>query len=405
MSAYLVIPKENTKSIRYVLGNEQKVTIGRHPRCTLHVEDIKISARHCTIEFIDGQFFIIDQNSTNGTYVGGTKIRMRRLYHNDIIKCGQQEFHFKWPFDDSDSDVEHVDDSELPAIVPEEEPLEQETFGKINDYVIGDKIGQGGIGEVYAAHHVTSPGIVVAIKLLTPTARKDNVLVERFIREAKACIGLDHPRIVKVFELGSYKNRPYFVMEYIKGTPLGLFLRKNGAISPKNTLKIAGHIAHALTYAHKYNIIHRDLKPGNILLEESGYHVKLIDLGLAKMLDQSKLTVTHHIVGTPRYMAPEQMKDPNGIDFRVDIYSLGATMYHMITGISPFAEIISNNRGALLRYMCTKLPVAIADLVDVPEEVIHIIEKAMAKERSKRFKDANEMFKTIYKTVQILNRK
>ena len=395
MNAQLVIFQNNEKLGIYELDSDSAVSIGRHPDCDLCFSDIKISANHCIIENKDSYFYAVDQNSTNGTYVNETRIRSRKLYNGDIVKCGDIQIHFKWveSQDESEQGIEAValdDDSSLDI-----DARDVENYNRIGNYIILGKIGQGGIGEVYEAEHITSPGNQVAIKILTTTAREKETLVKRFIREARSCMVLDHPRIIKVFEIDSYNNRPYFVMEYIKGQPLDKIVKKSGAISAMNALKIGGHITHALIYAHSHNIIHRDLKPSNILIEDKTLNVKLIDFGLAKMLDQTSLTVTHHLVGTPRYMSPEQMVDSKEVDERIDIYALGATLYHIITGIAPYAEIISNNKSTLLRYMYSTPPLPMNNLVDVPEDVSDLIEKAMSKNKEDRFSNAYEMFKAI----------
>lgn len=412
MEAHLRIYRDKNKVNDWTIDPNRPTLIGRHPDTQLPFpQDNKMSGRHCIIEKRDNYFYILDQNSTNGTFVNGTRVRVRRLYHGDIIRCGLTEFHFEWESQEADvKDItDHVDAEAKKESAPIDvadllaEVNEDESPHRIGDYRLLEKVGQGGIGEVYKAEHITSPGIQVAIKILTPAAQQNKVLVERFVREARACIALDHPRLIRVFEVGIHQNRPYFVMEYVQGQPLDKYLKKNGSMSVINSLKVAGHIVHALAYVHSYKIIHRDLKPANILLEDQGHHVKLIDLGLAKMLDQTQLTLSHHIVGTPRYMAPEQMKDPNTIDGRVDVYSMGATLYHMITGMAPYGEIICNDRAALLRYMYNNAPMAMEQVVpDISKDVVELVKKAMAKQRNDRFLTAKDMYIAIYNLIKKL---
>lgn len=407
MNPRIRIYQNKNQISEYVIDSALPVTIGRHPETKLYFADSKMSGHHCMIEKRDDYFYVVDQNSTNGTYVNGTRIRVRRLYHGDVIRCGLTEFHFEW-----ESQEPEVQDIVVPA---NEEPQkeaavtadllaavnEDDGLKRIGDYRLLEKIGQGGIGEVYKAEHITSPGIQVAIKILTPAAQQNKVLVERFVREAQACIALDHPRLIKVFEVDIHQDRPYFVMEYVQGQPLDRYLKKNGSMSLINALKVTGHIVHALAYVHSYNIIHRDLKPANILLEDQGHHVKLIDLGLAKMLDQSQLTLSHHIVGTPRYMAPEQMRDPNSIDCRVDIYSMGATLYHMITGMAPYGEIRCDERATLLRHMYHNMPLPMQEIIpEVSPDVVELVNKAMSKQRNNRFSTAKDMYIAIYNLIK-----
>ena len=143
------------------------------------------------------------------------------------------------------------------------------------------------------------------------------------------------------------------------------------------------------------------------MLEANGHNVKIIDFGLAKMLDETTLTMTNHLVGTPRYMAPEQMKRSRDVDPRVDIYSLGAILYHMLGGLAPYSEIICNNRIALLRYMYANSPLPLNELPSranspLPSIVIKFVDKAMAKRPEDRFSSAKEMYNVIYKLLQQL---
>lgn len=409
MEARLIISYSG-HTTSFVLDPGQKTVIGRHPNCNLRFDDAKLSGKHCTIEIQGDYFFVVDKQSTNGTYVNNTRVRVRQLYNADIIRCGNVAFRFELIEEDSDLNITAVD------MEPDETVLDianksnnskhkpQKADKQIGHYRILHKIGQGGIGEVFLAKPMMSLGTVVAIKLLTPVSQKNETLVERFMREAQACIDLDHPRIIKVFELGEHEGRPFFVMEYVEGASLFKFIRQHGPLSALNALKIGGHITHALAYAHGHNIIHRDLKPSNVLVEEGSHHVKLIDLGLAKMLEQSRLTLTHHVVGTPRYMAPEQMLNPATIDVQADIYSLGATLYYAVTGMAPYGEIITAQKSTLIRHIYSRSPVPISELVDIHPLLVNIINKAMAKHKQQRYQSAMEMFEAIHGAVKIVAR-
>ena len=399
MQARLVIEHTGQAATSFNLSND-KTTIGRDHGCTLHFEDQQMSALHCSIDSEGIHHYILDQ-STNGTFVNEKLIEKRqRLYNGDIIDCGNIRLKFTWVT--VEAEPLRMGVTEKIAVIPKKlQP--NELIG--NRYRILRKIGQGGMGEVYSGIPIYQPRQKVAIKILHPKSLKNDELVERFIREAKACIDLDHPRIVKVFELGEHNFRPYFVMEYIQGTPLSKFVRKNGPMTALNTLKIGGHLAHALNYAHQRNVIHRDIKPSNILIDEENFHVKLIDLGLAKMLEQTGLTMPKHLLGTPRYMPPEQIMDPRDIDARADIYSLGATLYTLITGLPPYADLLIPKRSELVRYVYHNPPIAISDLVDAPSIAIKIIDKCMNKKRENRYSTAQDMFEDIYQAVKKLSSK
>ncbi|MFH1228709.1 MAG: serine/threonine-protein kinase, partial [Planctomycetota bacterium] len=205
------------------------------------------------------------------------------------------------------------------------------TFGK---YTIEKKLGQGGMGAVYLALDPAS-NQRVAIKVITS---KDEKLLERFHREASAVAKLQHTNIVQVYEAGIINNQHYFTMDYIEGTPLDKLIQGKPKPSIQTLAKIIMQVASALHYAHSQKIIHRDIKPANILIDQNG-EVFLTDFGVAKQLtglDRS-LTMSGAAIGTPSYMPPEQaMGQKDEIDPRSDVFSLGATMYHCITGRVPF---------------------------------------------------------------------
>ncbi len=379
---------------KYALDPSKRITIGRFPENSIYFHSTSISSRHCQIE-IDGEYFVVtDLNSTNGTYVNGSKIRKRKLYNEDLIQIGNIELRFKWQEDeDSDDNITEAE-VELPWQVTEE--LQKDC---IDHYRVLEKVGRGGIGEVYRVEDLSQPNRFIAIKILHPKGNHHETIAERFIREGKALMAMDHPRIIKVFELGTYKNRPYFTMEYVKGKTVTRFISQNGPLGYRTACKISGHIAHALAYTHEQNIIHRDLKPSNIILADDTYDVKMIDLGLAKMHEEVDITVNRQVIGTPRYMAPEQMRNARDVDPRADVYSLGATLYFMLTGVSPFAELNSKNRTEMLKYIYNRPPIPIKEFAEIPPEVNHIVEKAMSKDKDKRYATANDMYKAIYRTV------
>ncbi len=198
------------------------------------------------------------------------------------------------------------------------------------------ELGRGGMGEVYLARDTQSPKAekMVALKILPPELTRNPQYVERFRREAKAISRLDHPHIIKVFEIGEERGIHYIAMEYLGGLPLGDLLRKRGRLPFAEAARIVMDVAEALEVAHSKGIIHRDIKPDNILSDESG-EFKVMDFGIARMEDGAQLTMTGTIMGTPEYMSPEQAGGKK-VDKRTDIYSLGIVFYEMLTGKVPF---------------------------------------------------------------------
>jgi predicted Ser/Thr protein kinase len=197
-------------------------------------------------------------------------------------------------------------------------------------------LGRGGMGIVYKARqkHLDR---VVALKVLPLEVSRDQSFAERFTREARALAKLNHPNIVSIFDSGEAEGLFYFVMEFVDGTNLRQSLQAK-QISPREALAIVPVICDALQYAHDMGIVHRDIKPENVLLDKNG-RVKIADFGLAKLLNPTtsdlSLTQTGLMMGTPKYMAPEQMDRPAEVDHRADIYSLGVVFYEMLTGELP----------------------------------------------------------------------
>jgi serine/threonine protein kinase len=197
-------------------------------------------------------------------------------------------------------------------------------------------LGKGGMGAVYKARQ-RGLDRVVALKILPLEIGNDPAFAERFTREARALGKLNHPNIVSVYDFGQVDGLFYFLMEFVDGANLRQALRA-GTINPANSLAIVAQICDALQFAHDEGIVHRDIKPENILLDKRG-RVKIADFGLAKLLRKEPadfaLTGTHQVMGTPRYMAPEQMEGSKEVDHRADIFSLGVVFYELLTGELP----------------------------------------------------------------------
>jgi hypothetical protein len=199
-----------------------------------------------------------------------------------------------------------------------------------------DLIGQGGMGAVYKARQ-PSLDRLVAVKVLPRESGQDSAFAERFSREARALARLSHPNIVAIHDVGKAGDFYYLVMEYVDGINLRPWLR-DGQLQPEQALRIVPQICDALQYAHDEGVVHRDIKPENILLDRKG-RVKIADFGLAKLLGRDTgnftLTGSQQVMGTPYYMAPEQVERPLEVDHRADIYSLGIVFYEMLTGQLP----------------------------------------------------------------------
>jgi hypothetical protein len=209
------------------------------------------------------------------------------------------------------------------------------TMQSVGHYDLLEKIAEGGMGAIWRGRDRRS-GQVVAIKVMPPHMASNPVLLKRFEQEFRAASRLDHPNIVRAIDYGDDGASPYLVMEFVAGESLGQKVEREGRMPEAEAIRIIAQVAQGLHRAHKQGLIHRDVKPDNVLLRTDGV-AKLADLGLVKESETDlNLTKTGRGLGTPHFMAPEQFRNAKGADIRCDIYSLGATLYQMVTGELPF---------------------------------------------------------------------
>jgi serine/threonine protein kinase len=208
---------------------------------------------------------------------------------------------------------------------------------QVGNYDLLAKIAEGGMGAVYKARHVTS-GDIVAIKIIPPETAKNQTLLKRFEQEFRAASLFDHPNIVKAIEYCGTATSPFLVMEFVNGESLGQRVERYGVLDEAEAVRIIMQVCDGLHRAHKQGLVHRDVKPDNVLLTQDGV-AKLCDMGLVKDVEgEMNLTKTGRGLGTPHFMAPEQFRNAKNADVRCDIYSLGATLYTMLTAVIPFAK-------------------------------------------------------------------
>jgi len=253
-----------------------------------------------------------------------------------------------------------------------------------------EKIGYGGMGTVYKAHHIALD-IIVAVKVLKPLSDVPDAK-ERFLREARIAAKLRHPNIIGVTNVGCENGVHFIVMEYIDGKTLQTIISEKGRMEPQEAVRITMQDHSALQLALKNGIVHRDIKPENIIIDKTGT-AKLADLGLARIDGDIRLTLPNVMLGSPHYAAPEQTDNPSAADCRSDIYALGCTLYHMLAGSTPFPG--KSIVDVIVKHMHRPVPVLKENVPSIPGPLSDVVEKMMQKEPDKRFQTPSEVMEAL----------
>jgi serine/threonine-protein kinase len=272
--------------------------------------------------------------------------------------------------------------------------LPMEYFG---EFKLLEKLGEGGMGAVFKAQE-TLANRVVALKVLRKNFAGNPGFVERFDREAKLAGSLNHPNVVTCHNAGTAHGIQYLVMEFIEGETLKARLkREGGKLSEADALRIIGQTAKGLAHAHEKGVVHRDVKPDNILLGKDG-SVKISDFGTAKsFVDEDSLSRTGVIIGTPYYISPEQVRAEKTIDHRADLYALGGTLYHALTGRVPFEA------PTAMQIMRCHLQDELENPADIcpglSAGAVQIVTKLMAKSTDERYQNASDVAEDIERVL------
>jgi serine/threonine-protein kinase len=265
-------------------------------------------------------------------------------------------------------------------------------------YRLESQLGEGGMGAIWRAEHLAL-GVPVAVKLIDPEISRDESMLARFLREAKAAASLRSPHVVTVLDYGVDEGRPFIVMELLEGENLRHRLKRLGRLGPSDTARILSHVARAVGRAHEAGIIHRDLKPENVFLvrNDDDELAKVLDFGVAKLdqgdaLPAATRTRTGTLLGTPHYMSPEQVQGNQVVDYRSDLWSLGVIAFECLTGQRPFD---SPGLGDLVLRICTyPIPVP-SSLASVPAEFDRWLTRALARDPNERFQSARELAESL----------
>ena len=428
----------------YVIPEEGELTLGRIGGNNIVVADPHISRQHCKFYNSPNGFMVEDLGSSNGVHVNNERKKLAALEPGARIRVGPVLFDFAveeitgaalptraMPTPQaaaSAGDVEKavttvrdrppkspppaaaagVQCAKCSKSISSEEMADgscrkiegrlvcPQCSGKLGlvglefaNYRVLKLLGKGGVGAVYKAQHRVSKQ-VVALKVLHAEVASGETAAKRFEREARTGAQLHHANITAILDLGVENGQQFIAMEFVEGECLHDVIQRERQLSQQKGAQYIGPLADALYHAHQADIVHRDIKPANILISKDDIP-KLTDLGLAKSLSDPTVQVTAMgtAVGTPGYMAPEQATSGHNIDYRVDIYALGATLYHTVTGCLAFPgrlplEILKNSLRQAPQDPRTHNP-------SLSAEFVAVVLKAMAKDPGGRFASAKEM--------------
>lgn len=264
---------------------------------------------------------------------------------------------------------------------------------RVGSYELVSRIGEGGMGTVYAAVHV-GLGKRVAIKTLRNALAADADVRARFVREGKAAVAVRHPNVVDVDDVGVHEGIPYLVMELLEGESLQTMLTRRERLSTQETADIVVPVLSAMAESHRAGVVHRDLKPDNIFLARGagGLPVpKVLDFGISKLLETQSFCLTGEktMLGTPYYMAPEQASSARDVDARSDLYAIGVILYHALSGRVPFA---GSSLAQVLSQILHAQPVPLQERVpDVPQAIERVVLRAIEKDPAARYQDAQSL--------------
>ncbi len=420
MSVKLHITEGPEKGKSFTFDDHDTFLFGRLDECHARFpNDQQVSRRHFILEACPPKVSLRDLGSLNGTYVNGKKWGGRNagetpeqgakhrfptveLSHGDKISVGQTRIQVEIREEKGEKIAAGVQAGELSELSPEK--LYDLIFGKekkapllqIPGYRIEKELGRGGFGAVYQGVKEKERK-TVAIKIMLSQTDANERDIERFKREMEVGLKLVHPNIVRFLETGSNKGCFYFTMELCDGGSLQDMLRRNGGpLSLTTVMPMMIQALEGLAYAHAQGFVHRDLKPGNILVHQG--IAKISDFGLSKnfqLAGLSGMSVTGRHSGTPVFMPPEQIINFKYVKPVSDVFSMGATIYYLLTGEYPFN--FDNKRDPLDVVLNDEIVPIRKRMGNIPSRLAETVDRSLSKDVKKRFKDARELLRELKK--------
>ena len=414
MAPVLILLQDGKPVTEFRIEGERAV-LGRSSTTDIHVRDLKLSRQHCEFLRAPDGYVVRDLGSRNGTFVNGARITEARLRHGDRVQIGLSRFIFECPEPTASSVADtHLADGAGPrrcaacgTLVPLDELGRARVTGDhiycggclmavpligrvVAGYEVVQCVGRGSMGLVFKAEQLSMQRHV-ALKILHRELSTDADAVARFLREARAGGRFSHPNIIRIYDMNEADGYCFISMEFAAGGDVGSLLEREGPLSVAQVVDIISQGATALAHAHSKGIVHCDVKPSNLLVAQDGL-IKLGDLGLANSLRAaglSSLTTSGAALATLAFLSPEQVDGAAQVDARADVYSLGATCFHLLTGVHPFRGSTIAELSHLIRSEPPSSVRVYRD--DVPPELDRVVGRAMAKSPAERFASADEM--------------
>lgn len=346
MARQLLVTAGPDKGRTFELKNGEALLLGRSQATQTRLSDPRVSRVHCELQVEADRVVLHDSNSAGGTFVNGQRVNQHLLRPNDVIQVGETQLRY---VDTAASDQPTVTPGGVAparpaAVAATTEPLTNLAGQTLAHFQIQQVVARGQSGIVFKATD-TKDNKTVALKVLQPEFSRNEDEMQRFVRAMRTMLPLRHPNLVALH--GAGKTGPYcwVSMEFVEGESLTQVIQRIGVagmLDWRHALRVAVHVARALDYAHGQQIVHRNIGPSNIMLQASDKVAKLGDLMLAKAMEgvmAQQITRPGELVGDVNYMSPERTRSSADIDGRSDIYSLGATVYALLAGRPPFADV------------------------------------------------------------------
>lgn len=393
MSLQLLCIEGPDKDRRFTLQGGADLMIGRGPSSLYHLHDPTVDRAHCQVIMEGDQAIIVDEDSTEGCFVNGTRVRKQAMKVGDVLKVGNTVFRLqKVGADGNKLSPRKPANGEQETPEVRDEPLSELSGQKLGHYQVGARLGQGRACAVFKARDVND-GRMVALKVLFPDLAQQNEEVQSFVQAVKTVINLRHPNLVTLYGAGKAGPHCWVAMELIEGENLiaqVAKVKREGLLDWQPSFQIALQVARALDYAHHQNLLHGHILPQNLFWRTRDKRAKLGDLALSQALE--KLVLRHRPDSQERdantgFLAPERLRGGTG-DVRSDLYSLGAAVYALVTGQLPGKRREpgdSDTYAPADSAMQTPFPLI------VPQRFEKVIRKLLSRKMTERYPSAGEL--------------